>query len=525
MTTTNFAYTGSSQSYTVPAGVSVLSIDMCGGASERKVGHDALGYGDRVTFNLAVTPGDVITIWVGQDGVRWSGFLWGGAGANGYSGGGGGGKSSGSVYGPGAGGSSAILRSGTLLAEAAGGSASATGGSTLVAGAGGGGGYYGEPGGAGASGGIPPGGGGGGSQGGNGGNGANSGGAGGTGVNTTTHAGGVGSNTGPAYAGGTAYSNTGGHSFGFGNGTSYVIATGTTSVGYTSRSNTGYVIITAPAPLTPTLIQPAPSTVDIPDATFQWTYAPSLPGNTMTGYVLRYMTVGASAYSYYDAAAGWGSPSSTPVVNSGTSPFATPTSGTFPAGNRYQWSVANVDQGGQSLFPPDAVWTSANAPTVTITAPSSGSFNGAATVVTWTATAGSAPLSSVECQVLSDAQMTAADGVPFAGFPTTADSGVGPGTATTYGTPSVFQNGVLYWFCVKVTDTNGLATIAVFSSTCQFDGPALPRVFAVPTVDGVGTPCMQVTVFPIDNLLSASDSSFEATIGTWVATALLGLAM
>ena len=201
MTTTNFIYTGSVQTYTVPAGVSVLLVDMCGGAAERMTGLDLLGYATRVQFRLAVTPGDVLTIYPGNNArLVPAGGAGNGIGAAGYSGGGGGGGPTTGLYTSyGGGGSSALLKAGTLIAEAGGGSPMpfAAGGPQNSQGVGGGGGYFGLAGQAGDLGGGyggVGGGGGGGSQGGNGGTGG-TGGAGGAGVNGATNAGGVGSST------------------------------------------------------------------------------------------------------------------------------------------------------------------------------------------------------------------------------------------------------------------------------------------------------------------------------------------
>lgn len=514
MTTTNFLYTGSAQTFTVPAGVSVLKIDMNGGAAERLSGFDSLGYGDRLQFSLAVTPGDVLTIYVGQDCQLVTGSgTYNGHGGNGYSGGGGGGaQSSGGNHAPGAGGSSAILKSGTLLAEAGGGYTIPFSifGPGSPYGYGGGGGYFGQSGYAGAAiAGYPTqyGGGGGGSQGGNGGAGAGSGGTGGTGVNGATHAGGGGSSTGPGYNGGTAYyvSGTTAHFPHNGSGASWATSTGVSGVVYTPKHSTGYVSITTPIPQTPTLLSPTNGSTHPADPPFSWDYTAAIPGNSMTGYVLRYKTLGAAAYSYYSGT--WGSPSSTPVTISATAPGVTPTAGTFPVGSQYQWSVANVDQGGQSAFPPDAVWTSQNPPSVAITAPTGGTFNGSQTTITWTATAaGTASIASTRCVVKGPTGVTV------------ADSGVMPGTLL-FTTPSGLLNGTTYSITVTATDTSGESTVVTISATCLFDGPAVPRVWAQPTTDSVGTPVIEINVQSMDNLLTTVDSSFEGgSVGSWVTT-------
>ena len=301
-------------------------------------------------------------------------------------------------------------------------------------------------------------------------------------------------------------------------GASWVAATSTTGVAFTDSFGTGYVSITNQGPLLATLLDPANGTFKPPGEPFSWSYAASLSGNSMTGYILRYKTTGASAYSYFSGT--WSSPSSTPVVISATAPGVTPTAATFPIGSRYYWSVANVDQGGQSTFATDAVWTSAAAPAVTITAPTGGTFNGSGPTVTWTAVPASpATLVSTQCQIYAPDKWAACGGVPFAGFPTTADSGVTNGSLS-FAVPAILQNGVAYWFAVQAIDNNGETTTVIVTATCTFDGPSNPRLWAIPTTDAFGTPCNQLTVASIDNLLSAVDSSFEGpSIGSWTATA------
>ncbi len=85
---TTFGYTGSVQSYTVPAGVTNLCIDAQGAAGG--MGYDGSvadsgGKGGRVECNLAVTAGQVLSIYVGGAGLTGSFSTMGVAG--GYNGG------------------------------------------------------------------------------------------------------------------------------------------------------------------------------------------------------------------------------------------------------------------------------------------------------------------------------------------------------------------------------------------------------------------------------------------------------
>ncbi|HEY6162359.1 MAG TPA: glycine-rich protein, partial [Bacteroidia bacterium] len=68
-TTVNFNYTGSVQTFTVPACVTSVTID-ARGASGAANGPTAGGMGGRVQGTLSVNPGDVIYIYVGQTGIN-----------------------------------------------------------------------------------------------------------------------------------------------------------------------------------------------------------------------------------------------------------------------------------------------------------------------------------------------------------------------------------------------------------------------------------------------------------------------
>jgi hypothetical protein len=111
--TTTFSYTGSVQSYTIPAGYTSVGIDLVGAGGGAGTCWSIGGKGGRVNCNLAVTPGQVLYIYVGGAGGNFTnsstpaagGFNGGGTGGGYgyYSGGGGGGtdirtSASGSSY-------------------------------------------------------------------------------------------------------------------------------------------------------------------------------------------------------------------------------------------------------------------------------------------------------------------------------------------------------------------------------------------------------------------------------------------
>ena len=145
-----FAYTGSAQSFTVPAGVTRITVTAAGGQGGPGVraGSNCLlqtgcgGGGALVTATIPVTPGQTLDIMVGAAGTPGAN-----GGAGGFNGGGAGGPLVAFIplyIGGGGGGASDVREGGTALADR-----------VVVAGGGGGGGGYG--GGSGGSGGAPDG--------------------------------------------------------------------------------------------------------------------------------------------------------------------------------------------------------------------------------------------------------------------------------------------------------------------------------------------------------------------------------
>ena len=138
--TLRFSYTGSAQSWTVPAGVSSITVDMAGGAGGAGYDGGAGGDGGRVEGVLAVSPGEVLTIAVGGAGEAGTNDSWttsayygGGEGA--------GGNSQYAVSGGGGGGGASFVEdaaSSALLAVAAGGGGGGGGSAGTAGGIGGG---------------------------------------------------------------------------------------------------------------------------------------------------------------------------------------------------------------------------------------------------------------------------------------------------------------------------------------------------------------------------------------------------
>ena len=255
-----FNETGSTQTYTVPAGVTSLTINVLG-ASGGLTGYSDYnpGLGGQVQGTLTVTPGEVLTVYVGEQGGNAPTLTGsGGTGGFGYGTGGNGGNGQAGYGGGAGGGSSAIVHSGTVLAEAGGGA----GEDGLSVPGGNGGGTSGD---AGYGNDIPANGGGGGTpsavgSGGTGGTNSglpgsgSNGGSGGAGVSSSWYVGGGGG--GGGYYGGGGGSGGGSSTDsdgGGGGGSSYVPAGGTTNDGV--QGGNGQVIITPVAGISTTLIQ------------------------------------------------------------------------------------------------------------------------------------------------------------------------------------------------------------------------------------------------------------------------------
>ena len=91
MPSTTFTPTGSPQTLTVPAGVTTLTVDAVGGGGGMDAGGSG-GKGGRVKCDIAVTPGETLTVHPGNKGGDSrdnGGARWGGPGGAGDGQGGG----------------------------------------------------------------------------------------------------------------------------------------------------------------------------------------------------------------------------------------------------------------------------------------------------------------------------------------------------------------------------------------------------------------------------------------------------
>lgn len=354
MTTKTFSFTGAFQTFVVPAGINLLTIESWGamGGAAGGVSPIAPGKGGYAKGVFAVTPGQILHIAVGGQGK--AGASNNNAGAQGWNSGAAGGKGHGTNgWGGGAGGDQSDVRyPGTAITD------------QLITAPGGGGGCRGHSGGAGGG---PNGGAGGANDGFTAGAGATQAapGAGGTGI-VAGHAGGIGARTiggsGAAHAatpaghgggggGGGYYGGGGGaaggsgdtvNSAGGGGGSAWVspVATG---IVYTSgvQSGNGKIVITySAAPSAPSRTTPADNQyLDVTVAQlFSWSVNDPDSSNAQAAFTLQYQDVtsgsGVTIVSQATGVKSWSAPPNT-----------------FVSGDTYQWSVQTQDpEGNLSQF-------------------------------------------------------------------------------------------------------------------------------------------------------------------------------
>ncbi len=129
-----FNYTGSTQTYTVPSGVTSIDVTLYGAQGGSAIGGNVGGEGGKTTGTISVTPGEVLTIITGGAGGNAAAGVGGTAGY----GGGGSGNGSGTDAAGGGGGYSMIESGTTPLAIAAGGGGAGGGPGVDTGGTGGG---------------------------------------------------------------------------------------------------------------------------------------------------------------------------------------------------------------------------------------------------------------------------------------------------------------------------------------------------------------------------------------------------
>lgn len=332
-TTTTFNYTGALQTFTVPTGVTSIAV-ACTGA-----GTAAGGAGDKITGTLAVTPGQVLNLYVGGQGGSPAGSA---GGAGGFNGGGAGGNAPGGASGSGGfggGGGTDIRVGGTALANRV---CAAGAGAGSGRGTGGGGGNANTAGGTGT---IANGNGkaGTGAAGGAGGTGVPNGsagvlGVGGAGSSSTANVGGGGGGGGGYYGGGGGGNgnNVAGNATGGGGGGSNYTGglTGAATVAAVGTGN-GVITLTYDQPPTAPVLNPpaAGGAVDVTQPTvLSWTFSDPDTGDAQAGASVQYRVVGAGAWTDLQL-----------IGTASSAQTATIPANTLAAGSTYEWRVATTD--------------------------------------------------------------------------------------------------------------------------------------------------------------------------------------
>lgn len=506
-----FVYTGGTQTFTVPTGITSLNVTVSGAQGAQGANNGGSG-GAAAVFDgvLTVTPGEVLTITVGgQSGYPDGGVIFalgdpgngGGSSRISNSGGtnliiaaGGGGGAQGATYGGGSGGAGGLTGSagtsdsysnpgqgGSLTAGGAGGAAAPPNGAAGTAGASLAGGVGGP-----SSGSTPFGGSGGGGL----------------------FGGGGGS--------GTTYSGDGAAG---GGGGSSLVPSGFIS-GQDAQSANGSVVISyAAAPSAPTLTSPANASyldASVP-ITLSGVYN-STDGDTQNAYALRIKTSGASSYSYFNASTNalqstivWNADS----VSSGASWSVTLPSGLLANGNIYNWSMASQESGMnlQGAFAADFTFTGQSPPSLVVTVPSGTVTGTTEPGVSWTNTLASGAVQT-NYQIIVESGSYAT--VPGSGTQVWT-SGVVSSSSTSVPVGTPLSSNVTYRVFVQVTETGAETSAWAYSTfTLQVDVPATPVFTATPGNDPVtGAPMVTLNVQAIDNQLTANQASLEtgATTG------------
>jgi len=344
MTVTTLAYTGATQSYTVPAGVTFVTLECWGGAGCGGFG----GLGGYSKGKLVVAPGTVLNVNVGGTSTTASpGWNGGGAGAAGFTQDGGGG-----------GGASDVRLGGTALSNR-----------VIVAGGGGGVGAGGSSAGHGGTGG--------GAVGGAGGNGVGGGYGNSGGTQSAGYAlgqGGVatyggnygGGGGGGGYWGGRGATGSGVAGGGGGGGSGYLSSSLTGTISQTGvRTGAGQVVITAinTAPLAPDKTSPSGNgyIINTEANTFTWAFVDTDPGDAQSAASFRYKKFGDTSW--------------TTLTNIATTVASyTLAASTWTAGFQYEWQVTTSDKAGAASPWSASAFTNTIAvvPAPTITTPTSG---------------------------------------------------------------------------------------------------------------------------------------------------------
>jgi hypothetical protein len=358
------------------------------------------------------------------------------------------------------------------------------------------------------------------------------------GVVATYYNGGGGGGGGGGYyggGGGGGGATTGGG--GGGGGAFSYIASTVSNQGFVDGASTAYgsVSITyayADAPNAPTLVAPAVgSYLDTAagGVTFQFIPNPGTDSGNINAYSLRVKAAGGS-YQYWNGAAFGASQVWVPISGSGTLSIVIPAS-ILADGVVYNWSVATSEQhfNLQGQFALDQSFHAASQPTPTITLPAAGAAVQTATpTISWSEVLGSGGTSQNTYRVIlySQAQVTAAGGLASVApglTPSAWDSGVVTSTFQSVVVGTNLTNATTYYIFMQISSNPGAVPSAWIHQTVGFSvafaAPATPILYAAPSTDTTGMPITLLTLIENDNMLTATDSSFEnSTTGTFVNT-------
>jgi hypothetical protein len=529
MSSTIFSFSGGPQGFAVPDGVEKIEVSITGAQGGGPLG----GLGDTVTASIDVTPGEVLTVYVGgrpSDASSGYGGAPGGAGGSAP-----GGDPLGGGPGFGGGGSSEIWSSGDRLVIAgagggqggalgdnAGGEAGKDGQAFLADGL-----EVGKAGmsGAGGAGGTKaPGAG---MDGSNGGNGSDSaGGDGGVTTSTSPIAGGGGGGGG-GYGGGgggagsatlpTGFIPAGAGGGGGRSGTATPERTTISDVDHGSGTGDGTVTLSYFEALAPEIFYPMNGSTEDLGAGFdmEWSYWPSSPDCSQTAFAIRVKQTGASSYLYWNVAGGI--LQSTIVWNPGSSTLCSIPAGVISDGPSYNIAVALQDQGGQGEFCTDIAVTASTGPSAAIITPAGILDTINVPEVAWTY---SDPIGSP--QINYRVLVFTADAVEDTGFDPDTSSSVFDSNwvATTrkyrdLNAPLPTGRYVAYLMVSNSeTQTSGWATSAF---TIRAEKPGQPSIEVAAGREPLsGTPHVIITVNGHDNLLTADQAELiDGTTAGW----------
>lgn len=242
-------------------------------------------------------------------------------------------------------------------------------------------------------------------------------------------------------------------------------------------------------------------------------------GNNQVYYYMQIKVSGAASWSYYNASGGGSlqsSPANNPLV---VAPGATfnwsfPT-GLISNGNTYNWTAGSASINGGGPYASAFTFVANATPTITVVAPTGTTTNSSPTVE-WTYTGGTQVSSRV---IFYTAAQQGVVGFTPGVSPSTYDSGTFSNSFGEVTFLGLMLPGGDYYAYVMMTIYGGQTTTWGSSSfTQEADEPATPTVSVSAGTDGTtGCPRVAITVQGQDNLLSFLDSTFEGSVGTWVA--------